>query len=118
MLSCAGSATARNKEGNKELGIKHVSSFNKVPKGQVAQGGPAVHPYQKREVSLHPSALVRSLLSQLPTLTAAVVSYHSKYLTGLQPVRCLHNFTVKQKIESLHLGCCGIAFSAKGFYLL
>lgn len=92
----------------------------KVPKGQVVQSGWAAlraHSCQKREVSLYHPALVRSLLKQFPTLTAAVVSYQSKYLMGLHPVRCLQKFTVKQKIESLHLGYYASTFSAKQFHL-
>lgn len=92
----------------------------KTPEGHVVQGGwaaLAVHSCQKREVSLYHPALVRSLLNQFPTWTAAVVSYQSKYLVGLDPVRCLQKFTMKQKIESLHLEYYASTFSAKQFYL-
>lgn len=72
---------------------------------------------QRWEVCLYHLALVRSLLNQLPMLTAAVVSYQSQYLMGLHPVMCLQRFMMKQKIKSLHLAYNASTFLAKQFYL-
>lgn len=88
-----------------------------APEGQVAQGGWADLTVRSCQAEGSLSSPPSSWLNQFLTAAAAVVSYRIRHLTGLHPVRCLLKFTMKQKIESLHLGHCASTFFIKQLYL-
>lgn len=121
MLRCVGNATAGNKDVKRAWHEARCLSECRRLRGKLHKVADLIWQLsaaKKREVSPYHPALVSSLLNQFLAPTAAAASCWISYLMGLHPVRCLLKFTVKQKIESLHLGHCASTFSAKQFYFL